>query len=179
MEENIEENDVPDRNIILNASQGSMSMVKNPDYFIETGWEPIYPDDFTDRYYPAGKLDKYSTINGNKPDIGAIRSWVADVKLAGKSQRVLELEYNKMYGVNNVSWDDSKRARLVKGIAYLVARKIWYVGRKPSDMDDGEWDKDTRDMRPSEGTFSSNERWANGFTYNKEYSYSSGEDDHH
>lgn len=177
VEENIVENDVSDRYIILNASHGSMSTINRH----SGGYrEPvIYPDDYEDRYYPAGKMDRYSTINGNKPDIGAIRTWVSDVKFAGKSQRILEMEYGRMYGVANVSWDSSKRERLVKGIAYLVARKIWYVGRKPSDMGDGEWDDDTRDMRPDEGSFSKNERWVNGFTYNKEYSYSSGDEDYH
>jgi len=59
--------------------------------------------------------------------------------------------------------------------AYRVARKIYYVGRKPSGITPEQWDDDTAGMRPPEGTYSpKTERWTNGFPYGPDYNYRDG-----
>lgn len=142
--------------------------------------DDIYPDGWSRAYFPAGKLGIYGQRDGKKPRKDVIEKWVKDVKLAGMSQDELENEYKKIYNVKEVkSWDKSKMDNLTTSIAYLVARKIWYVGRKPAGIDPDKWDEMTADMRPEEGTFSKNESWTNGFPYGREYTYSSGTHDYH
>jgi len=59
-------------------------------------------------------------------------------------------------------------------ITYKVARKIWYVGRKPASISDMDWNEQTKDMRPPEGSFSKNENWGGNFPYGETYKYVSG-----
>ena len=153
---------------------------------------PKYPDSYREAIYPAGKSSPTDQTEGGKPNIQMIRKWVEDVKLAGKSQRALEYEYNIMYDQNQIvtGWSNEKMDRLVKSIAFVVSRKIWYVGRKPSSMSDSEWDNDTRHMRPDDQSYSkgqkgqkygydATENWgATGNPYiQDEYSYTSGDPD--
>ena len=51
------------------------------------------------------------------------------------------------------TWTDGKMERMIDQIAFMVARKIWYVGRKPSDMSDEEWENETKHMRPNPETY--------------------------
>lgn len=147
---------------------------------IRVSKDDLYPDGWSWAYFPAGKNGVRGRKNGGKPNQSMILKWVKNVKLAGKSTRELEMEYVRIYGVeNSPTMDEDKKERLAKSIAYLVARKIWYVGRKPSSVTDEKWDEMTKDKRPAEGSFSANESWVNGFPYGREYSYSSGEDDYH
>ena len=152
---------------------------------------PKYPDSYRKAIYPAGKSSPTDQTEGGKPNIQMIRKWVEDVKLAGKSQRELEMEYNTMYEQDSLGvWDNKKMDRLVKSIAFVVSRKIWYVGRKPSSMSDSEWDNDTRHMRPDDQSYSKGEKgkkygydaaenWGDtGNPYiQDEYSYTSGDPD--
>ena len=172
-----------------------------PDKYIEFGtWDrkdqswygtPVYPDDWRKPIYPAGRSDPNSSTYGNKPNIQMIEQWVEDVKFAGKSQRELEQEYNIMYDQESMGtgWDKKKMDRLIKSVGYVVARKIWYVGRKPSGMSDIEWERDTKHMRPDDQSFDAGfkkqygrqvylkEEWGDmGNPYlQEEYSYTSGD----
>ena len=56
------------------------------------------------------------------------------------------------------SLSDTQEEWLVDSIAFRIARKIWYVGRKPASLTDSEWQLITSKMRPKKGTFSKNER---------------------
>ena len=187
-EQNTKDNDPPDYTLLgnwdINEQKWHNSNINYPD-----GWRtPIYP---------GGKSDVTSSALGKKPNIQMIRQWVEDVKLAGKSQSELDTEYNHMYSQMDQKdpWSKKKMDRLINSIAFVVARKIWYVGRKPSGMSDIEWDRDTKHMRPDEGTYSMGQKGQKyGYTkisdftgyhtvpenfYNKyvssEYVYSSGE----
>ena len=85
-------------------------------------------------------------------------------------------EYKRVFQLETVNgWSEKKEDSLVRSIAYLVARKIWYVGRKSSRETDEQWQEHTHDMRPAQGSFSKDEKWTNGFPYGREYVYSSGE----
>ena len=135
----------------------------------------IYPDGWELSYYPAGKRGRRGKDHNGSPNIDAIKMWVKDTKLAGKSQMQLEDEYRKVKGSEgNVSWDDTKYEALVDSIAYLVARKLWYVGRRSSRETDEQWQDHTADMRPPEGSYEVNEDWGGNFRYGREYVYSSG-----
>lgn len=146
-EENIKENDPPDYALLGNWDTKRQQW-HNSDI--------NYPDGWRTPIYPGGKSDVTSSALGKKPNIQMIRQWVEDVKLAGKSQSELDREYNGMYNQMEQTepWSKEKMDRLVNSIAFVVARKIWYVGRKPSGMSDIEWDRDTKHMRPDEGTYS-------------------------
>jgi len=135
----------------------------------------IYPDGWELSYYPAGKKGRRGKGHHGKPNIDVIKMWVRDTKLIGMSQMQLEDEYRKVKGTEgNVSWSKDKEEALVDSIAYLVARKLWYVGRRSSRETDEQWQDHTADMRPPEGSYEVNEDWGGNFRYGREYVYSSG-----
>jgi|TARA_B110000438_G_scaffold92433_1_gene91905 hypothetical protein len=137
----------------------------------------IYPDGWELSYYPAGKKGRRGKQHHGKPNIDAIKMWVEDTKLGGMSQMQLEDEYRKVKKTEgNVTWNDDKKEALIDSIAYLVARKLWYVGRRSSRETDDQWQDRTAHMRPEAGSYESNEQWGEGgFTYTREYVYTSGE----
>jgi len=107
----------------------------------------------------------YAIPPGNVPkvDIPAIKNWVRTVK-AHSDPILLDARI-----------DSAKFERLVDGVAYQVARKIWYVGRKPSTTTPEEWDMQTQGLRPAEGTYSpGKEFWEKGFPYGPNYQYRTG-----
>jgi len=179
-EENFQKNEVPDDVLdnrpfeekLKDYKHGTGSLIKSDKF-----GRRIYPDGWEVAYYPAGKRGLRGKKHGKKPHIDAIKLWVEHTKLASMSQMQLEDEYRRVKKIEgNVSWSDDKMEDLVDSIAYLVARKIWYVGRRSSRDNDETWDEHTRDMRPPQGSFDSNEDWGeNGFPYGDEYTYSSGE----
>tara|TARA_R110002020_G_scaffold355920_1_gene568607 strand:+ start:88 stop:771 length:684 start_codon:yes stop_codon:yes gene_type:complete len=124
-------------------------------------------------YYPAGRNSYGGGGHGSKPNIEAIRQWVSNTKVATSSNFILSEEFGEKSGfVYGKTGKELEHA--IDEIAFKVARKIWYVGRKPSTMKDFEWDQETRHMRPAEGSFSKNEKWVNGFPYGETYMYRSG-----
>jgi len=141
----------------------------------------VYPDGWDLAYYPGGKKGRGGTIERKKPNIDALKLWVRYTKLVGLSQSGLEAEYRRVTDDNTeapVNWDEDKMDHLVNNIAYLVAKKIWYVGRRSSRETDEEWQEHTKDMRPAEGTFSpgmGGDTWSTENQYDSEYVYSSGE----
>lgn len=179
-EENFQKNEVPDD--ILHGDDDyfyidTVGMNTKSTYKKDKFGRRMYPDGWEIAYYPAGKRGLRGKQYGKKPHIDAIKMWVRDTKLAGMSQMQLEDEYRRVRGSEgNVSWNSDKMDSLVDSIAYIVARKIWYVGRKSSRENDETWDELTRDMRPPQGSFDSNENWGeSGFPYGEEYTYSSGD----
>ena len=105
----------------------------------------------------------YKIYPGTKVNWTALKNWVRTVK-AHSDPILLDARI-----------DSAKFERLVDGTAYKVARKIWYVGRKPSTTTPEEWDMDTQGMRPAEGTYSpGKEFWEKGFPYGPNYQYRTG-----
>ena len=151
-EQNIKDNDPPDQYIEFGTWDRKRKEFYNSNINYPDGWrKPIFP---------AGKSSPTDTSYGKKPNIQMIRQWVDNVKLAGKSQMELEKEYNVMYDQDSIKtgWTKEKMDRLINSIAFVVARKIWYVGRKPSGMSDTEWDNDTRHMRPNDQSYSTGQK---------------------
>ena len=97
--------------------------------------------------------------------IDAITDWVRNTKAPNDPVLMAILEA-----------DDFEYA--IDRTAYRVARKIYYVGRKPSGMTPEQWDDDTAGMRPQEGTYhkkgKTREIWTNGFPYGPDYQYRTG-----
>jgi hypothetical protein len=124
-------------------------------------------------YYPAGKNPYGRGNEGGKPNIEAIRQWVSNTKVATSSNFILSEEFGKKSGmIYGKSGKELENA--IDEVTYKVARKIWYVGRKPRYMSDDDWQEDTKDMRPAEGSFSKNEDWGGKFPYGETYKYDSG-----
>ena len=70
---------------------------------------------------------------------------------------------------------ESTLDRAVDHIAFKVARKIYYVGKKPPTMTPEEWDIYIADKRPEQGTYAENEHWGErGFPYGVDYEYRTG-----
>ena len=112
-----------------------------------------------------------------KPNIDRIKSWVKEKKFAGKTNEDLLEEYNELKGKEqDTRLSAQQKKALIDSIAFKVSRKLWYVGRKPAQMTDWEWNEMTKRMRPRKGSYSSNEKWVgrSGFPYTQAYIYTSG-----
>lgn len=142
--------------------------VLEPNATAETGAEKYeqLPEEYSKTIYPA-------TV---KPNIDAIIKWVITEKMDNMEDIELMLEAYEVDDINDIeSFDDyeQKLDRMADRAAYKVARKIWYVGRKPANMTDKQWNDLTRHMRPAEGTFGGGDKWDN-FKYDFDYEYTSG-----
>ena len=113
---------------------------------------------------------------GKYVDIPAIREWVMTTKINRDPdlQEALKYDHLKISEDLHPYWESSLD-RAVDSIAFKVARKIYYVGRKPPTMTPEEWDIYIADKRPEPGTYSKNEDWGDrGFPYGVDYEYRSG-----
>ena len=175
--------DVDDKTIIANKTKRPSPIIKDQlkGYAIaeqpEEYQSAIFPEEF-------------------RADIPALKLWVETVKIANLSDDEAMEEYYqwrenpefqqfsnvdpKVGGLVKKMKErrrdpQTTRKLLVDSIAYMVARKLWYVGRKPASMSDWDWNEKTKHLRPAEGTFDMKreERWRN-FKYTKDYVYESG-----
>ena len=133
--------------------------------------EEKLPEDWSKFILPAGK-----NIGGKKADISRLKEWVEQKKFLGKTHDDLLEEYNELKGrEQDTRLSGQQRKNLIDSIALKVSRKIWYVGRKPAQMTDWEWNEMTKTMRPQKGSYSRNEKWTNmKFPYTQAYIYTSG-----
>ena len=133
--------------------------------------EEKLPEDWSKFILPAGK-----NIGGKKADISRLKEWVEQKKFLGKTHDDLLEEYNELKGrEQDTRLSGKQRKDLIDSIALKVSRKIWYVGRKPAQMTDWEWNEMTKTMRPPKGSYSRNEKWTNmKFPYTQSYIYTSG-----
>tara|TARA_R110000744_G_scaffold174299_1_gene293106 strand:+ start:297 stop:986 length:690 start_codon:yes stop_codon:yes gene_type:complete len=136
------------------------------------------PEDFKGAYFPAGGLN-----GGRRPNIAALRLWVQANKIGQdkfqgepNSNFKIDKSFQEAFGYVPNGLTIKEREYEIDRITYLVARKIWYVGRKPSSMNDPQWDELTRDMRPAEGSFhhKNSDEWGGSFPYGQTYKYRSG-----
>ena len=144
-----------------------------------------YDEDFvseTERDLPPDDYNKM-ILPGTKVSIDALKEWVLETKV--NSDPVLQAAVSadflspRIRNKNNPNYKDqeweSSLDRTVDRIAYKVARKIYYVGRKPSYMEPEEWDIFIEGKKPVPGTYSKNETWGDReFPYGNEYKYRMG-----
>jgi len=112
-----------------------------------------------------------------KPNIDRIKSWVKEKKFAGKTNEDLLEEYNELKGrEQDTRLTAQQKKALIDSIAFKISRKIWYVGRKPAQITDWQWNEMTKRMRPRKGSYSRGEKWKgrSGFPYTQAYIYTSG-----
>jgi len=133
--------------------------------------EEKLPEGYARYILPAGK-----NIGGKKVNIDRIKEWVQKVKMSGKTNEDVLNEYNELNGrERTTALSPRQRHALADSIALKVARKIWYVGRRPSELTDWDWNEMTKRMRPPKGSYSRNEKWTNvKFPYTQAYVYRSG-----
>ena len=134
-----------------------------------------YDEDFDEGLNQELMADGYQKIDpGKHVDIPAIKEWVMTTKIHRDPELQEALKYDHLKISSNLSpyWESSLD-RAVDSIAFKVARKIYYVGRKPPTMTPEEWDIHIKDKRPEPGTYSKNEDWGpRGFPYGDEANYS-------
>jgi hypothetical protein len=137
-----------------------------------------YDEDFDED--PESPADHHQMIEpGKYVDIDALRDWVRTTKI----NRDEDIQDALRYDVLKISVDlsgywTSTLEREIDHIAFKVARKIYYVGKKPPTMTPEEWDDYTRNMKPEPGTFAKGEDWGDkGFPYGADYKYREGNKD--
>ena len=139
-----------------------------------------YDEDFDEGLNQELMADGYQKIDpGKHVDIPAIKEWVMTTKIHRDPELQEALKYDHLKISSNLSpyWESSLD-RAVDSIAFKVARKIYYVGKKPPTMTPEEWDIYIADKRPEPGTYSKNENWGpRGFPYGPDYKYREGRKD--
>ena len=123
--------------------------------------------------YYEGELLPASRV----PNIMALKTWIETEKWADMSPIDLRMEYNRHKGTTSTKPLSSKQKNtLLDSVAYKIARKYWYVGRRSSQETDAQFNERTKHMRPAMGSFSPNDTWTSqAFPYEETYQYSAGE----
>ena len=136
-----------------------------------------YDEDFETGLNQALIVDGYEMIRpGEHVDIDALREWVMTTKINRdpELQEAVRMDVLKVPVNLHDEWV-STLDRVVDRIVFKVARKIYYVGKKPITMTPEEWDDYTRNMKPEPGTYAKNEDWGErGFPYGADYTYRQG-----
>ena len=132
-----------------------------------------YDEDFEEGLQQELMADGYQAIDpGTYVDIDALREWVRTTKINRDPDLQDALRYDVLKLPTNLDrglWESSLD-KAVDHIAFKVARKIYYVGRKSPLMTPEEWDIYIADKKPEPGTYSKNEDWGEkGFPYGSDY----------
>ena len=150
--------------------------------------EDIYeepPDEVIKGVHATGQFEKLPEYYAGevlpaekKGDISALKSWIERVKWADMSEMDLRLEYNRHKKTTGLSpLTQEQRETLKDSIAFMIGRKLWYLGRRSVYETDGEFNRRTRHMRPAMGSYSATDTWTTegGFPYDETFQYTSGE----
>jgi len=133
-----------------------------------------YDEDFQEGLHQELMADGYQKIDpGKHVDIDALKEWVLTSKIHRDYdlQEAIKYDHLKVPTELHGLWESSLD-RAVDSVAFKVARKIYYVGRKPPTMTPEEWDDYIKDKRPEPGTYAKNEDWGErGFPYGDEANY--------
>jgi len=110
------------------------------------------------------------------PNIMALKTWIETVKWAHMSPIDLRLEYNRHKGTTaDTPLNHIQRNALLDSVAYKIARKFYYVGRRSAQETDSQFNERTKHMRPAMGSFSPNDTWTSqAFPYDETYQYTAG-----
>ena len=132
-----------------------------------------YDEDFEEGLQQELIADGYQGIDpGTYVDIDALRDWVRTTKINRDEDLQEALRYDVLKLPTHLDrglWESSLD-KAIDHVAFKVARKIYYVGKKPPTMTPEEWDIYIADKRPEPGTYSKNEDWGDrGFPYGSDY----------
>ena len=145
------------------------------DYSIEA---PLYEydEDFeTEEQASLPPADHNKAIYpGTRVSIDGLKEWIVQTKI--NDDPVLQAAKQADFlNVNREGKYASAFKNAIDHTAFKVARKIYYVGRKPPNMTVEQWDAVISNLKPVEGSYSENENWGEGgFPYGDQYSYSQG-----
>jgi hypothetical protein len=131
-----------------------------------------YDEDFEEGLNQELMADGYQGIDpGKYVDIDALRDWVRTTKINRDEDLQDALRYDVLkIPVNLEGLWTSSLDKAVDHVAFKVARKIYYVGKKPPTTTPEEWDIYIADKKPEPGTYSKNEDWGErGFPYGVDY----------
>ena len=149
---------------IIDYSIDDPKYAYDEDYELGVEEQRSLPISYTDKAIPPG-----SRVN-----IEGLKEWIVTKKV--NEDPVLQAAMSADY--LNINRDDewvSMLDRVVDQTAFRVARKIYYVGRKPASMTPEEWDIFIDGKKPAQGSYASNETWGDGeFPYGSHYSYRQG-----
>jgi len=114
--------------------------------------------------------------NSKVPNINVLKTWIETVKWVDMSPIDLRIEYNNLKGTtSDAPLNSVQREALKDSIAYKIARKFHYVGRRSSRETDAQFNERTKHMRPAMGSFSPNDTWTSQrFPYDETYQYTAG-----
>ena len=135
----------------------------------------LYDEDFeTEEQMALPPADYNRKIDpGSRVSIDGLKEWVIQTKI--NSDPVLQVAAQADFlNVNRDGTFTSMLERAVDETAYRVARKIYYVGRKPPTMTAEEWDAYIVGKKPVPGSYSKNEVWSGDFPYGNQYEYRHG-----
>lgn len=132
------------------------------DYYID---DPRYAYDEDFDYPSQMKPTRFhgGTPPGTRVSIDDLKEWVMGTKIQSDPDLM------------EVANQPKKFESMVDSIAYKVARKIYYVGKKPAYMTPEDWDITTMWMRPAMNSYSNKEKFFTGtFDYGSNYTYRQG-----
>ena len=151
--------------------------IDRPKYAYDEGYEDRrqsqLPPTYADQAIPPG----------SRVSIDGLKDWIIETKANSDPvlQAAIAADYlsPRIRNKNHPDYKDqewtSDLDRAVDRIAYKVARKIYYVGRKPANMTPEEWDIFIEGKKPLPGSYSKNETWGDReFPYGNQYSYREG-----
>ena len=132
-----------------------------------------YDEDFEEGLHQELMADGYQGIDpGTYVDIDALRDWVRTTKINRDEDLQEALRYDVLKLPTHLDrglWESSLD-KAIDHVAFKVARKIYYVGKKPPTITPEEWDIYITDKKPEPGTYSKNEDWGErGFPYGVDY----------
>ena len=149
---------------IIDYSIDDPKYAYDEDYEMGEEEQRALPISYQDRAIPPG-----SRVN-----IDGLKEWIVTKKV--NEDPVLQAAMSADYlNVNRDNEWTSMLDRVVDSTAYKVARKIYYVGRKPASMTPEEWDIFIEGKKPVPGSYSANENWSGKeFPYGNQYTYRQG-----
>ena len=133
-------------------------------YELPLGEQRALPTSYADKAIPPG----------SRVSINGLKEWIVTKKV-NEDSALQEAMSADFLNINRDNEWVSMLDRVVDETAFRVARKIYYVGRKPESMTPEEWDLFIVGKKPVPGSYSRNESWSGReFPYGNHYTYRQG-----
>ena len=149
---------------IIDYSIDDPKYAYDEDYEMGEEEQRALPISYTDKAIPPG----------SRVSIDGLKEWIVTKKINEDSDLQAAASADFL-NVNRSNEWVSMFDRVVDQTAFRVARKIYYVGRKPASMTPEEWDMFIVGKKPVPGSYSKNESWSGReFPYGNHYTYRQG-----